>query len=400
MSEKISGGYISYDIKNKSWKWRATIDGRLYSITSKSREQLERRVCILQKGMLATPIGNGLQTFREFSEKWLQLIRPTVKVKTMDFYSQAIGNLLPLIGDKKIVEIKAADAQDVLNRLSLKRGVRGKTLSPSTVNGIRRTFRVCMRYAEDNGLIPFNPVRRTKPMTAAPKEIVALDRKGLARLLSTAYARCERAKSGEQEASYYKERCYSNLTTLAAATGARIGELAALEWRNVDFKRKEVKIAQNITESDNQGLIFQAPKTGKIRKISLDKETAEWLAAWREEQRLWEMEHEGAFSNQYDLVFTNILGAPVRYSTFRAKYWLPLCQEAGLKGLGFHSLRHTHATLLLLAGVPLKVVSDRLGHSSTQQTLDTYYNMLPNQQQEASRAYASMELPRPQKSQN
>jgi len=120
--------------------------------------------------------------------------------------------------------------------------------------------------------------------------------------------------------------------------------------------------------------------------VELDEETRVALAAWRErhdaERKAW----PGVWPGD-DLVFTLEDGSGLRPDylsrTFRAR-----AARAGLPVIRFHDLRHTHATLLLAAGVPVKVVSERLGHSTVAFTMDVYQHVLPGQQREAVQALA------------
>jgi len=76
-------------------------------------------------------------------------------------------------------------------------------------------------------------------------------------------------------------------------------------------------------------------------------------------------------------------GKPLRKDNFMHRVWRPLIRKAGLTPLRFHDLRHTFATLSLAAGVPIKVVQERLGHASAKTTLDVYAKVIPSLQQEA-----------------
>jgi len=82
-------------------------------------------------------------------------------------------------------------------------------------------------------------------------------------------------------------------------------------------------------------------------------------------------------------MFPTALGEALEMDNVRNRNFAAVQERAGLKGFNLYSLRHTHATLLLLAGVHPKVVSERLGHATISITLDTYSYILPNMQQEA-----------------
>ena len=91
----------------------------------------------------------------------------------------------------------------------------------------------------------------------------------------------------------------------------------------------------------------------------------------------------GITEYKVDFIFTTQTGTPVSVDNFRSRQWKALTNAAGLPGLGFHALRHTHATLLIAAGVPVKVVSERLGHKDVAMTMRIYVSVLPTMQRMA-----------------
>lgn len=92
-------------------------------------------------------------------------------------------------------------------------------------------------------------------------------------------------------------------------------------------------------------------------------------------------------------MFTNSFGNPVDNTNYQKRYWNKLAEAAQLhKGFRWYDLRHTHATLLLSNGVPIKVVSERLGHSTVQMTMNIYYKFLPNQQGLAADVFNSLDI--------
>lgn len=88
-----------------------------------------------------------------------------------------------------------------------------------------------------------------------------------------------------------------------------------------------------------------------------------------------------AWSN-LDLVFPNTIGRPIDARSFQRRWWMKLVRKAGLPYIRFHDLRHTAATLLLARGVPVKAVSEMLGHANASITLNLYGHVLPHKQQQ------------------
>ena len=92
----------------------------------------------------------------------------------------------------------------------------------------------------------------------------------------------------------------------------------------------------------------------------------------------------GAQWSGLNLVITGEFGGVFNTSNFTSRYFKPMLKECGISSsFKFHDLRHTHATLLLLKNVPVKVVSERLGHSTIAMTQDTYAHVLPEMQEKA-----------------
>ena len=162
---------------------------------------------------------------------------------------------------------------------------------------------------------------------------------------------------------------------LAAATGARRGEVVAIRW--VDLKGSRLTIRRSLVESEGQ-LFERRTKTGSKghRTIAVDAETMRAIDALRVRQRAIAKEHE--------------LPEPVYVFSFDAGVtpWRPDYVSLAYGRLSrreyrLHDLRHYHATQLLAAGVPVTTVSKRLGHTSTAVTLNTYGHWLPEQDRDA-----------------
>ena len=174
---------------------------------------------------------------------------------------------------------------------------------------------------------------------------------------------------------------------LAVTTGMRVGELLGLHWRDVDLKRGKLAVTQSL-QATKDGLEFRQPKTKKSRRSIPLTVTA--AAALRQHKKA-QQEHRIANADRYadqDLVFAREFGEPWNPRTFSSS-WTRLRDSMGLT-IRFHDLRHTHATLLLRQGVHVKVVSERLGHSTVGITLDTYSHVLPDMQEEATEKLEAM----------
>jgi len=166
----------------------------------------------------------------------------------------------------------------------------------------------------------------------------------------------------------------------------RRSELLGLRWDDVDFKKARVSV--------NRGLVAVAyelhESRGKTpnsrRAIDLDPTTIKVLTAWRDWQQA---EQEAAGVEPEDWVFTDPNGKPVHPHSI-SQTFERIAARAGVPRIRLHDIRHTHGTLLIKAGVPVKVVSERLGHANPAFTIDTYQHVLPGMQAEAARTFEQL----------
>jgi len=138
--------------------------------------------------------------------------------------------------------------------------------------------------------------------------------------------------------------------------------------------------------------VFGPPKTGRPRTISLSPAVVALLRTHRQRQREFRMAN-GPRYHDHELVFakdwsdlqrrSDCLGEPLQINNLGQREYAQIIKAARLRPIKFHGLRHTCATLLLQAGVPVHVVSERLGHAKVSMTLEVYAHVLPDMQSEA-----------------
>jgi integrase len=150
---------------------------------------------------------------------------------------------------------------------------------------------------------------------------------------------------------------------------------------DVNFEKKTIQIQQVALTVYQKGIIISEPKSEESRRtIELSKATVDALRVHQEKQnRIKESSSEW---EDYGLVFCSKKGRPIG-SRNLLKYFHVALEKAGLPKVTFHSLRHLHATLLLVAGVHPKIVQERLGHSRIDITLDLYTHVIPGLQKPA-----------------
>ncbi|GAA6732527.1 hypothetical protein YIM73518_22910 [Thermus brockianus] len=217
---------------------------------------------------------------------------------------------------------------------------------------LKALFREALRLE----LVARNPAEAVSlRLPQGEKAARALEPHEVARLLEEA----ERSKSPDM----------ALLLRLMLETGLRRGEALALQWRDIDFTRGEVKVWRSWTKVEGRGT-FSAPKTRSARRtVPLPRGLLLRLEARRQEllERLTPEELAEVF----------LFGGNKPYDPDAFNHYLRrLAQRAGLGKVRVHDLRHTWATLALSRGIPLEVVSERLGHANPNITLGVYRHLL------------------------
>jgi integrase len=169
-------------------------------------------------------------------------------------------------------------------------------------------------------------------------------------------------------------------------TRARKGELFALHWNAVNLD-EGVLVVRSALEELSGGLKVKDPKTSAGRRVvALDSEAIKALRS-----RLKKAREEGFEPADVPIVFANERGGYLRGSNFNRRVWYPIRKVAGIPDtFVFHDLRHTQASLMLAAGVDLKVIQKRLGHRDFATTANTYSHLLQNAKNEAVEKLSAM----------
>ncbi|HYB17688.1 MAG TPA: site-specific integrase [Streptosporangiaceae bacterium] len=153
---------------------------------------------------------------------------------------------------------------------------------------------------------------------------------------------------------------------LAAYWGLRRGELAGLQWADIDLKARRLHIRQAQVKEE----LSSVKTEDSDRIIIIDEQTAAELKDWRKQRAAERLVWAGAWQDS-GRVFTREGGAPLR-AAYLSEHFETLTRQAGLPLIRFHDLRHGAATMLIAAGQPIKVVSAILGHSTSAFTMDVY----------------------------
>ena len=303
------------------------------------------------------------------TQRWLPSLNARLKPTTRCMYGQNIAiHVLPRLGHLPLQAILPGHLTALYGEM-LRTGnqMRPGGLSESTVRSISTTLHVAFSDAVDAGLLDYNPADRAKPPRRQPVVISEAScwTPGQLRRFLTAIA------ADRLAAAYH----------LAAMTGMRRGEVLGLHWADIDLPAATLTVQHSLVPLPDGTQVLMTPKSNQARTVHLDHDTLAQLEAHRARQ-VQEQEAWGPSYKVNDLAFRREDGSPVLAGSF-SKHFSKMVREAGLPPIRLHDLRHTHASIALHAGVPIKVVSDRLGHADPAFTLRLYAHVLPSMQAEA-----------------
>lgn len=301
--------------------------------------------------------------FRDLANLWLESYRLTVKPQT---YSGTVSRLnchiLPILGDMKLSKISVSDIQVLINDLSL---------HYMNYKAVRSIIQKIFQYGILLGVASSNPAREIILPRQRPKEnakVKFIEPEDLKAFLHNIEKRQHR-----RYGLYFEYVLYHVLLS----TGIRIGEACALEWEDVDFKSGTITI--NKTFNKGLKLISTTKTKSGNRTISIDRKTINLL-------RLYQVRQRQLFLEAGARVPSVVFATPTREYfdlAIRQNALNTRCKESGIPRFTFHAFRHTHASLLLNAGISYKELQYRLGHANITMTLDIYSHLSRDKEKEA-----------------
>lgn len=407
MAKRIRGeGSIFFDEGKKLWTLVKTYElpngaKKQKRITGKTEKALKRNIAKFEESLEQNQSISTNTTLEKWIAEWLDAYvkPPVLKQKTYENYRDRLAYLLPLLGKRRLNTLTTKEIQEALKKLYAEGGAKKQGLAAHSVNRIRSYLKSALNDAIDNGLLTKNPANGTKPLKEAKADIVVMTESEVRRFLEIAKTGSY-ISFGVKNPKYlkhnigtqYLEKTYYNFVNLALATGMRCGELRGLSWQCVDFEAGTIRVEEQLISTNDYADMFDDPKTyHSVRTIVVDKTVLNELQEFKEYQKDYAVILGDKFLNEHDLIFTNTFGKPVCYSNFRKRYFFKMLGAAGISPkYTIHCMRHTHATLLLKAGVNVSVVSKRLGHSSTTVTLNIYAHVLDEMEKTAPETWGKL----------
>ncbi len=320
----------------------------------------------LQGGTFSEP--SKLTLCEYLLDRWLPGRSPSLRPSTFDSYRRNIElHVEPALGHVRLQQL-SADHLDRFYAELLQSG-----LAPKTVRNIHTLVRKSLHDALRKNLVVRNVADAADPPKLARPGEREMQTWNPAQLRSFF-----EGIAGHRLAAAY---------VLAATTGMRRGEILGLRWSDIDLKAGRLAVSHTILTVSYR-ITPGTPKTSRGRRsIALDPETVRILATHRARQTRETLEAIG--HNDQDLVFARDDGRPVHPDYFSQTFDRTV-RRLKLPKIRLHDLRHTHASLGLAAGIPVKLMSERLGHATAAFTQDVYMHAIPALEEAAAKQIADL----------
>lgn len=327
-----------------------------------SRLMLEHEETGLKKGQ---PV-----RFKELYEGWLQGYKNTVKESTLNKTLESFRlHILPAMGEMIVQEISVKEAQSALNSWS------EKLVNFRLVKGHASSV---MKHGLRLGIIEKNPFELViMPRAKKKKEDEELN----------FYDKVELQKFLESTRNDMGQKWYT-FFRLLAFTGIRKGEAIALTWDDIDLENQQITINKTVSIGMNNQIIVQEPKTSKSKRIiSIDDRTVMELELWKKEQEaiLKGFGHKVKKKNQ--LLFSTSKNGFIPLPQ-PGRVVNKVCKKNDLRRITVHGFRHSHCSLLFEAGLNIKEIQDRLGHSDIKTTMNIYTHITQKKRDEVADKFA------------
>ena len=381
---KRGAGYVYVLRVEGKQRWVSTWpDGRPFANV---KDAGKARRAALDRVDSGTDVAPDKVTVAEYLAEWLALQRSQVKPLTLESYGQLVNRyIVPALGERPLQSLRTAHVTafyDQLHRCggrSTQQVPGGKTLSLRTVRYVHSVLRKALSDAASEGRVVVNVASAAKlPKVAHAVDPLALPAAAAAPLSvwsTDEVRRFESVAGGDRLGPVF---------ALALQTGMRRGEVLGLRWDDVekhDDGKATIHVRQGLVKVGGQ-LQFSTPKNGKTRSFKVGPRTVALLDRQKRAQAKEQLAWAGPWGNKAGLVFTAEDGSPIP-PEHASLIFQRLVRESAVTRIRLHDCRHTYATHALVAGVNIKTVSQRLGHSSVQITWDTYSHVLPEQDDQA-----------------
>ncbi|MEK4067583.1 site-specific integrase [Peribacillus sp. FSL R5-0717] len=382
---------MAYIRKRSNGKWAYTVSLGIDPLTQKQKQKTKSGFATKKEAVSAArkveaEVENGAfvketkLTFESFAQDWIMVYAQKSKISSVRARSKEMKHFISVWGPYPIKKISKQIYQKRIVELSEK-------YSRNYLSGIHACGRMIFNHAVELGLIKLNPTENThlpkyqvkvEEIESQEEEIKFLEKEELARFLRF-------ADSDGLEMD-------SLIFTTLAYTGLRIGELLALKWTDFDDERGSVRVTKTLYNPSNNIKKYELlpPKTsGSIRTIRIDERLVKMLKRHATNQKEIKLQKGPIYvDNQFILARND--GYPQLRKVVETRLKRILKKADIYKNITPHSFRHTHTSLLIEAGVGVKEIQQRLGHTDINTTMNIYAHMTANMEEKASHQFSKL----------
>jgi integrase len=297
-------------------------------------------------------------TVGDLIRQWLDLARNDLSPSTVRGYEQVIRSYItPTLGRVPLARLKTAQLDRFYSDLRAKGGRGNTPLAPATVRQTHAIIRRALQQGVRWDWIATNPAALASPPRVRVTQLTPPDPAAVIRLLEVA---------GETDPEL---ACFLHV---AATTGARRGEVCGLRWGGIDLEAGTVLISRSVVEALHNVIVEKDTKTHASRRIALDPDTVTVLLAQRLRMAARAAACGVALTDEAHVFSRDPDGARPWTPNDVTKAFIRVRTRAELDSVRLHDFRHFAATRMLVAGVPVRTVSGRLGHANAATTLGVY----------------------------
>jgi len=319
-----------------------------------AERELARLIAAADTGSVVDP---SRTTLADYLQNWLDNAH-NLAGKTRERYGQLVKHqIIPHLGALSLQRLRPIDISHWHSKLLRAGGYDGEPLAARTVRDAHRVLHAALEHALEVELVARNVAHAISPPKVEAKEITALKADQVAPLFAAL-------------AGHWLEP----LAVLAFATGARRGEILALQWGDIDLDAGSMSIKRSL-EQTAAGLKFKPPKTRRgVRTISLPAAAIEALRDQRKRQLERRLLLGQGKPTPETLVFSTLDGDPIAPNGL-SRDWCVFVRERKLPKVSFHGLRHSHVSALVASKIDPLTISRRIGHSNVSTTMNVYSHM-------------------------
>lgn len=353
-----------------TWAYRFDLPGscranRLFAYdggfaTKKAAEDAEA----VKRVQIAAAPKSARKTLAGLLSQWMEDQHEQWSPKTAERYKELAAYLSPDVTSLNIGDVTSLILHREWERLAKSGGRHRKTkaprpLAPKTVSNIAGVVSSAYKWGILYELATVNSATNSKPPSVKKRQGMAL----------------APAQTDLMSQSASGPWCLGAFLEVDSALGARRGEVLALRW--ADINGNMVHIARSLCQT-KAGLFFKGTKMDRERDVEIPEVTLRVLDAHHAEQDAHRAHFGADYRADLDLIFAQPDGNPLKPDSVSSAVSL-LCRRLKLpKGASLHTLRHSHGSQLIAAGVPVTEVSERLGHKDARTTLEIYSHAVPN----------------------